>query len=280
FNEVSEIFEKLSYDPVDAELLEDADAYEEEEEEEIEDPIPSVEDYFRERRIAILPEEESEDFVEEGIFLTVAKVMAKKYDTIKLWLDMIKRNQVKRAFVRMNLRKCSQTQVADITQICNMTYECGLIPSFNYQKAPRFQLDLTLPNLPAAINFFTGGWFELYLYSTVQSVADSLGIQVNIKRNVKILLHNGNEAELDMVGYGPQGLFWVEAKTGLDFNHLLVKYQKLRKMFGISKDRALLLCSEFGESDPARARASLAGMTPVGIDELESRIMEILCNPT
>ena len=281
FDEISEIFEKLSYDPIDSENLEDADAYEDDDEdEEDEEPIPSVEDYLRERHIAILPTEESEDLVEEGVFLTIAKVMAKKYDTIKIWLDMIKRNQGKRAVVRMDLSKCSQQQVADITQISNMTYECGLIPSFNYLKAPRYQLDITLPNLPAAINFFTGGWFELYLYATFQSVGDSLGIQVDIVRNVKILLHNGNEAELDMLGSCPQGLFWVEAKTGLDFNHLLVKYQKLRKLFGIPKNRALLLCSEFGENDPARARASLAGMTPVGIDDLETKIMEILCNPS
>lgn len=178
----------------------------------------------------------------------------------------------------MNLRNFDQETIAYTTQLAHMAHQCGLLPEFVYFKSPRYQLRCAPPSAPDAINFFTGGWLEIYIYYVCLKLWEHLDEQERpaMLGGIHVTAPNGDQIELDLCILTPEDrLIWVEAKTG-DFQPLLPKYKSFVKLLGVQQSDALLVNPNYTANDPnTPAHAKLAGMSWCTITEFPDRIRDL-----
>ncbi|GIW72390.1 MAG: hypothetical protein KatS3mg102_1932 [Planctomycetota bacterium] len=196
---------------------------------------------------------------------SLARNIGRKYRHVRPLLHQLKRHQGDGRRIAMQLRQLPQQQVADLTLVCTEAYRLGLLPSYRYLRSPRFLLYTDPPQEPRGIEFFTGGWLELFAVHTALELlrhARTSDPEVDLACGLEIVLPNGDQAELDVGLVHQKALIWIEGKTGCDFNAHLPRYRALRDLLRLPRERALLLVSDFQPDAPQiLSRARIAEMT-------------------
>jgi hypothetical protein len=197
----------------------------------------------------------------EGL-LTLAGMMGQKIETIRPFLDQVKRAQSSRRRILMDLSRKSQDAISDITLIANLANKAGLLPNYWYSRSPRYKLSVDAPVSPIAINFFNGQWLELYALKTIFEIEEKSGAKLCPLSQVQVELPNGDQFDLDLVFTVDGRLVWVEAKTTDDFERLLPKYKAISKLLCESPRDAILLWSNYSNDNSLlTTRGALARMT-------------------
>jgi len=90
------------------------------------------------------------------------------------------------------------------------------------------------------INFFTGGWFERYVYQKISDLLIKNKLKFTHLANPQIILPNGDDFELDLLFLIENQPLWVECKTG-EYQAYVQKYSNARKILNIPKNRSVLI---------------------------------------
>lgn len=216
--------------------------------------------------------------LEEGDrgLLTLAGLMGRKLAHVRPLLDRIKRAVAGGRRVQMDLSRCSQETVADVTLVAGLAHRAGLLYNYQYLKAPRFRLSFDVTAAETVTRFFTGRWLELFAVQALQRVEEGLGVRLPYLCGAEVELPNGDLFELDLVAALGGRLVWVEAKTAQDYAALLPKYRRISELLCPTAREAVLLWSELSGQDPmAATRGRLARMTPCAPGELQA-YLEVL----
>jgi len=179
----------------------------------------------------------------------------------------------------------------------------GQLRNYRGEKAIRLELSLRKkldaldlfrgqPGLARGeIQFLTGGWLELAVYRSVQSILnDSLGFVVPSMHMVSGV--SGVDNELDVVAVVNNSLITFECKTSLMdkehsfFNETIYKMQSLRKELGLACKAVLVTCDEsLLDGKKREEKASRAKMFDIDLvtsedmissESLQSRFREIM----
>jgi len=203
--------------------------------------------------------------------LALAGLMGRKLANVRPLLDRIKRAIAGGRRVQMDLSRCSQEAVADVTLVAGLASRAGLLYNYQYLKAPRFRLSFDITAADPVTRFFTGRWLELFAVQALQRVEEAIGVCLPHLWGAEVELPNGDLFELDLVVALGDRLVWVEAKTAQDYAALLPKYRRISELLCPTAREAVLLWSELSGQDPVGAtRGSLARMTPCPPGELQA----------
>jgi len=209
--------------------------------------------------------------------LVLAGVMGQKIDTIRPFLDQIKRSQSSRRRLFLDLSKQSQETISDITLVANLANKAGLLPNYRYLRSPQYKLSSDAPVSPIAINFFTGQWLELYALKVIRDIEEKSGAKLWPLSQVHIQLPNGDQFDLDLVFTVHRRLVWVEAKTTDDFERLLPKYKAISQLICEAPTDAILLWSNYRSGDSLlTTRGALARMTICSPREFPAYVSSLL----
>ena len=121
------------------------------------------------------------------------------------------------------------------------------------------------------INFFTGGWFERYIYFRIHSLLSQNRLEFTDLLNPQITFFNGDDFELDLLFLVGNQPLWVECKTG-DYQAYITKYADTRKLLGVAKHRAILVIVDI----PSDLTVSLTHLYDITVAN-EDNFLEKVC---
>lgn len=175
----------------------------------------------------------------DTVFDQLAIFLGERFENLSRVHECIRRSLSTGSSFTLNLTSSSQAEIADSTQFCTMLHSFAFLSSYRYNKYTR-----TIYAIPQrvgkVINFFTGGWFERYIYLRILSLLSQDRVEFTCLLNPQIAFSNGDDFELDLLFLIDNQPLWVECKTG-DYQAYIAKYSDARKLLGIPKSRALLV---------------------------------------
>ena len=175
----------------------------------------------------------------DAVFDKLALFLGSRYNSLSRLYGVIKRSLSSSGNFGVNLSSASKEEIADSTQFCTMLREYAFLSSYRYCKSSK--TILAAPQRDGKIiNFFSGGWFERYVYQKIRFILSQNGLRFECLLNPQITLPNGNDFELDLFFLIAGSPLWIECKTS-NYQSYITKYSGMRKVFGIPKERAILI---------------------------------------
>jgi aromatic-L-amino-acid decarboxylase len=172
-----------------------------------------------------------------------ATFLGNRYDSLKRLHEQIKKNLSARSRFALNLKNASQEEIAYSTQFCHRLREYTFLSHYNYDKSSRV-LYATPSENPEMINFFTGGWFERFIFLKITDFLTKNNLHYDYLMNAQISLPNGDNSELDLLFLVGSEPLWLECKTGDDATSYVIRYSKIRPILGIPKENAIMVILE------------------------------------
>ncbi len=235
-----------------------------------------IEEFLNSKNIRIKnirEEDESDEILDKMAFF-----MGNRYPYIKTLYQNIKRNLNTGRSFRLDLKNCTQDEIANITQLCTNLYQIAFLEEYKYYKSPKYILYAKVNRIPKAINFFTGGWLERYtktaVIESIKSISFPVLINYSYLKNAQIVLPNGDDFELDILFKIEDEYFWFEAKTG-DYQRYIDKYSKMAKILNLDYEHAFMILTDITDSG-AQALRSLFKMNVVKINKFYETIREVI----
>jgi len=199
--------------------------------------VPII-DWFQTKKITTNVDPKQLDTT--GFYDEIAMTLGNQYDTLKEVSEQIKRIQ-KKGYVNLNLplAKKSQKDTKEIIEFCQALYEYSFVAKYFYQKQEKI-IRLTLQTIPAIVNFFSGIWFEWFVFVKLTEFLRNKKCSFACSRNIRVTFSNEDYYELDVFflvnGRIP---ICIECKTG-EFRQDIDKYSNLRKRLHVDKNQFLL----------------------------------------
>ncbi len=160
--------------------------------------------------------------------------------------------------------------VSTCVSLARKMHRYGLFDDFRYDPGQK-EMHVRVPKVGAIHNFFSGDWMERYLRAVAEGFLPPGGVAV---RGLKVRFPWGGEGEMDLLVASPEGLhLWVEAKTGL-YADRIPRYQEIRKLLGLSRERAVLAVLE-EDREAVEAQSLLLDYRIVHLSEVEGILREI-----
>ena len=157
--------------------------------------------------------------------------------------EFIRRSLSTGESITLNLSSRSQEEIADSTQFCTMLYSYAFLSSYRYDK--RIKTIYAIPQrLGNVTNFFTGGWFERYIYLKILSLLSQNTVKFTCLLNPQITFSNGDDFELDLLFLIDNQPLWFECKTG-DYQGYIAKYAETRKVPIRTQAKSHSCCSRY-----------------------------------
>ncbi len=161
--------------------------------------------------------------------------------SLRSFLAEIRRKQDSGEEFTLHMRGVRSEEIAKVTHIGTELYRLALLASYDYSKVSK-RLRAAPARSGHAINFFTGQWFERYVFLKFNRIMREYNREFHALHGVQVQLPNGSGAELDWL-FLPQGEtvpIWIEAKTG-NYQMHIHKYERMRGMLGLPISRSLLV---------------------------------------
>lgn len=175
----------------------------------------------------------------DAVFDQLAVFLGERFASLKRLHDQIRRHLSTGDSFTLNLTSSNQEEIANSTQFCTWLYQYAFLSSYRYDKYSK-----TLYAIPQrvgkVINFFTGGWFERFVFLKVASLLSQNGVSYVHLLNPQISLPNGDNFELDLIYLIEDAPLWLECKTG-DYQSYIAKYADVRPTLAIPKERSILV---------------------------------------
>ncbi len=215
-----------------------------------------IEEAIEENGLGVIPLEEwlikrgleilaVRDIPPEGDILDpiVLRMGAHYADTpsLRTFLAEVRRNQDSGEKFTLSLKGVPGEEISTLIAISNELYRLALLSRHYYNRLEK-ALHAAPARSPNAINFFTGQWFERYVYLVFSQIMREHNRRFHVLHGVQVNLPNDRGAELDWL-FWPEGEttpIWIEAKTG-DYQKHVHKYERIRRMLGLPVSRSLLV---------------------------------------
>ena len=225
-----------------------------------------------------LPSEDAAD----DVINSLADFLGKNYDSLRDLLGQIKRNMQLGGSFTLSIRRYSQRDIAKICQFCTRLHEIAFLEQYKYFKSPQYIIRAKTTTLPKAQNFFSGIWLERFVLLSVKKAVALVSrelvrnLRFSYLLNPKIVLPNGDDFELDLLFYVNDCFFWIEAKSGSYQQHI-GKYSKISKILRLDYEHSIMVLTDI-VSDKSDALTALFSMNVCSLQQLESRLVEIIKN--
>jgi len=175
----------------------------------------------------------------DEVFDELAVFLGERFKNLKRIHEAIRRSLSTGSRFTLNLSSSRQEEIADLTQFCTMLKSYAFLSSYSYNRNTKI-IYATPQRVGNVTNFFTGGWFERYVYLKILSFLSQNGLEFTCLLNPQIAFPNGDDFELDLLFLISRKPLWVECKTG-DYQEYIAKYSDARKLLSIPKLRAILV---------------------------------------
>jgi hypothetical protein len=175
----------------------------------------------------------------DNVFEQLATFLGERFDDLKRLLDRIKKNLSTGS--SFTLKLSSSSEISDTTQFCELLSKYAFLSKYWYDRNSKI-IHATPPSIAnkAAINFFSGGWFEQFVFYKVRSFLSQNSLEYDYLMNPTISLPDGQDFELDLIFLIRNNLLWLECKTG-NYQSYIAKYSKVRPMLTIPKENSILI---------------------------------------
>ena len=228
----------------------------------------AVYDWLRDKGITV--KNYREQSTADVVFDQLAAFLGERFKNLSRVHECIRRSLSTGSSFTLNLSSGSQTEIADSTQFCTMLYSYAFLSSYKYNKLTK-TIYATPQRVGKVINFFTGGWFERYIYLRILSLLSQNKLEFTCLLNPQITFSNGDDFELDLLFLVDNQPLWVECKTG-DYQAYIAKYSDARKLLGIPKPRAILVILDISD-DLTTHLTSLYDITAAN----ENNFLKVVC---
>lgn len=179
------------------------------------------------------------------------------------------------------LAKFAPTNISHLCNLCTRLYELAFLTSYKYLRAPQSVIHATVSALPAAQSFFSGEWFERYLFTEVLAAFQfycekrQLSKHLNYINDTVVILPDEKVAELDLF-FEVDGLyFWIEAKTS-DYQNHIDKYNRMAKMIGFQPSQVMLVCLDVLEETCQRLVEPYSHLTVLNQYMVRDKVVKLL----
>ncbi len=197
----------------------------------------------------------------------IAVYLGKRYSLVEKLQRKIKASIAHQKDFTFNLKGKSQQEIQSCTQYCNMLDRASLLAKYHYDKRKKI-IRGSVQRRGDIINFLNGGWFErAVLHSVKEKFADADEIEFLVNPQLKFA--NGDRFELDIICLAKNQLFWIECKTGNNYNDCLPKYCSHGKKLGVPKENAFLVGLGLSDRDAEKWTKlwSITVVNPEGLME-------------
>lgn len=174
----------------------------------------------------------------DTVFDQVAVFLGERFHSVWKVHEQIRKTLSTGNSFKIHLGSSTQEEIANSTQLCTILYEYAFLSSYRYHKSSKV-ISATAQRVGSVINFFSGGWFERFVYLKTTSLLNEYQMKYRVLLNPQISLPSGDDFELDLFFLVHDLPLWIECKTG-DYQPHIVKYAKMRKTLAIDKERSLL----------------------------------------
>lgn len=199
--------------------------------------ILTVQDWIANRGITV--KHYREQSAADAVFDRLATFLGEHFRTLSRFYEALKRSLISGNSVTLNVASSGQKELAELTQFCTMLHSYAFLSSYKYNKNTK--TIFASPNRTGIIiNFFTGEWFERYVYLKISSLISQNGNDFTVLINPKITFPNGGDFEFDLFFLVAGKSLWVECKTG-DYQSYIARYAAARKTLNIPQRRAILV---------------------------------------
>lgn len=202
-----------------------------------EDAFLSMFDWLASRDITVKNHKQQKDTDE--IFDRLAIFLGERFDSLVNLHDQIRRNLSNGSSFTLNLASSSQEEIANSTQLCTWLHQYAFLSSYRYNKYSK-TIHAAPQRVGRVINFFTGGWFERFIFLKVSSFLSQKGLDYVWLINPQITLPNGDDFELDLLFLVENQPLWLECKTG-DYSSYIAKYASMRPILAVPEERSILV---------------------------------------
>lgn len=204
---------------------------------EAEEAFLSIFDWLSLRNITVKNYKQQEST--DAVFDQLATFIGERFDSLRRVHDQIRRNLSTGSGFTLNLSSRSQEEIANSTQLCTSLYRYAFLSSYRYNKDTKV-IYATPQRVGRVINFFTGGWFERFVFLKVTSLLSQNALEYVYLMNPQISLPNGDDFELDLLFLIKNEPLWLECKTG-DYQSYIAKYSDVRPTLTIPKENSILI---------------------------------------
>jgi len=181
----------------------------------------------------------------DAVFDQLAMFLGERFASLKCLHDQIRKRLSTGDSFTLNLASSSQEEIANSTQFCTWLHQYAFLASYRYNKYTK-TIYAVPQRVGKVINFFTGGWFERFVFLKVASLLSQNGMAYVYLLNPQISLPNGDDFELDLIYLVEDMPLWIECKTG-DYQTYIAKYANVRPTLAIPKERAILVVLDISD---------------------------------
>ncbi len=182
--------------------------------------------------------------IEHG-YNKIAKFLGEHYEHVIDLYEVMRKNISTGAATDFQITGTNPKEIGYLTGFCTLLQQNGILSAYTYNKkekmiSAKFSLNGT------DTKFFTGGWFEKFIYLKIMTFLSQCGLSYRGLLNVQLTLPNGNKCELDVI-FLIQGIpIWLECKTG-NWTEYIGKYLEIRKILEIPKENAIFVVLNLAE---------------------------------
>jgi len=175
----------------------------------------------------------------DTIFDQLALFLGERFANLSRLHELIRRSLSSGATFNYNLSSRSQSEIADCTQFCHMLSSYAFLSFYKYNKMTK-TIYAAPQRVGKVINFFTGGWFERYVYLKIVDLLEADQLTFTCLVNPQITFADGDDFELDLLFLVENQPLWIECKTG-EYAAYIPKYSEAQKLLSVPSERSVLV---------------------------------------
>ena len=234
--------------------------------------LPKNIEWMRIRGFVVESYQESQDT--DPIYDRISLSLGKYYDVLKPLHRKIKIHQQDGKEIYFTVAQKSPDEISRLTNFCTFLYNNSFLDNYRYFSSKKL-IKATTQSNPNMINFFTGGWFERYVFYQVNELLVNSGIKFTFLKSSRGKHATGQNFELDLIFFINNQPLWIECKSGQNYNSYLQKYSDYRKLLQIPKQRAFLIVTDLSKEQTVKY-TKLWNITVVNIDNFVEEIDKVV----
>lgn len=236
--------------------------------------VPANIEWMRSKGFIVENYQESQ--AADPIYDRISLFLGKYYDVLKPLHRQIKIHQQDGKEIYFSLAQKSPDEISLLTNFCTLLNKNSFLNDYHYSSGRRLIRAITQSN-PNMINFFTGDWFERYVFYKINELLTNSEIKFTFLKSSRGKHISGHYFELDFVFFIKNQPLWIECKSGQNYNSYLKKYSDYRKLLKIPKQRAFLIVADLTDAQAADY-TKLWGITVVNIHNFVEEINKVVTN--
>jgi hypothetical protein len=229
----------------------------------------ALRDWFAARQLATTHDLNAVDTT--GFFDEAAREIGDHYKALSGLVEQIRfayRKEI--AWLNVDLSQYDPLVRQNVLGFCRELYAHTLFARYTFKQQTK-TLGLGIQPAKAVRAFFTGGWLEWYVLTTLLSLCMKHGREFSCARGMVISMQNGETRELDVAALvSGRTMLVIECKTG-EFRSEIEKYVQLRKRLAVDRTQ-FIVCNPELTDEQAAGLGAMYGLTFVNLASLRAHL--------